>query len=73
MVYRTRPIHYLHEWAHRGWRMKVYGISAWSEKPPDALVEVGQVVAAATLPPDATSEDRYGVGLLGVHDLGGQR
>ncbi len=48
--------------------MKVYGISAWSEKPSDALVEVGQVVATATLPPDATNDDRYGVGFLGVHD-----
>jgi hypothetical protein len=48
-------------------RLKVYRISAWSGRL-DALVEVGQVVAAATLPPDATKDDRYGVGFLGVHD-----
>jgi hypothetical protein len=66
--YRPRPIRYLEQWEHEGWRLKVYGISAWEERPAQTLVEHAKRIAAEHLPQPAVEDGRYGVGLLGVHD-----
>jgi hypothetical protein len=66
--YRPRPLRYLRRWEHQDWRLKVYGISAWGDRPPDDLIAAGEQLAIATLPTPALADGRHGVGLLGVHD-----
>jgi hypothetical protein len=66
--YRTRPVRFLELWQWRGWRMKVYGISARAETPPEALVWEAKEIARGRLPQPAVTDDRYGVGYLIVHD-----
>lgn len=65
--YRTRPIRFLDLWEHEGWRVKVYGISAASDRPSPELVEAVKGVAARTLPTPAVEENRYGVAFLYAH------
>lgn len=66
--YRTRPIRFLDLWEHEGWRVKVYGISAASERPSQVLVDAIKAVAAYTLPTPAVEADRYGVAFLYAHE-----
>lgn len=68
MPYRPRPIRYLRHWENDGWRLKVYGISAAEERPPEPLVTAGLALAASTLPQPPTGDGRHGVGFMGVHD-----
>src|SRR3990170_4258350 len=65
--YKTRPIRHLETWAHEGWRVKVYGISASDERPADELVEAIKREAAAKLPAPPVTDERYGVGFLYAH------
>jgi hypothetical protein len=66
--YRPRPVRFLEEWAHAGWRLKVYGISYGREQPRAELIETAKRIARERLPQPAAGCGRYGVGFLGVHD-----
>ncbi|HYO64360.1 MAG TPA: hypothetical protein VER08_12065 [Pyrinomonadaceae bacterium] len=66
--YRERPIRFLEEWRHEGWRMKVYGIAYGRERPRAELVETAKRLARVHLPRPADSGGRYGVGFVGAHD-----
>lgn len=65
--YKTRPIRFLELWEHQGWRVKVYGIAAASERPSPELVDAIKGVAAKTLPAPAVDDDRYGIAFLYAH------
>lgn len=65
--YQPRSVRYLDEWKHQGWRLKVYGISAWAPRPPEGLVTAAKRIARDLLPTPATESSRHGVGLLGAH------
>jgi hypothetical protein len=65
--YVPRSVRYLDEWKHQGWRLKVYGISAWAARPPEALVTAAKQIATDLLPAPATGSHRHGVGILGAH------
>lgn len=66
--YRSRSISFLELWYHAGWRLKVYGIAHDAEHPAHGLVERARELAAACLPMPAITDDRYGVGFIGVHE-----
>lgn len=66
-TYKKRPIRYLGTFEKDGWRLKVYGISALSERPSDALVNAIKAKAAEILPFPAVADSRYGVGFLYAH------
>jgi hypothetical protein len=66
--YTTRPVRFLEWWEWHGWRIKVYGISARAEHPPEALVQTAREIAREKLPQPAVSESHYGVGYLIVHE-----
>lgn len=65
--YRTRPIRHLETTEFQGWRIKVYGIAYEGPVPERSLVEAALQTALPTLPGPAVTDDRYGVGFLGVH------
>jgi hypothetical protein len=67
MAYRTRPIRFLELWPVDGWRMKVYGISATSDRPRTELVEAAKSVARDRLPAPE-GDGRYGAGFLIAHE-----
>lgn len=67
-AYRPRPVRFLGEYAHEGWRLKVYGIAYDRELPRAKLVEAAKRIARERLPQPAAGYGRYGVGFLGVHD-----
>jgi hypothetical protein len=67
-MYRARPIRFLRRWVYVEWRLKVYGITASRDRPPNALVAAAEALAAVTLPSPATSGGRHGVGFLAAHD-----
>lgn len=64
----TRPVRFIEEWRHEGWRMKLYGIAYKREGPRAALAETAKRLARERLPSPAEGEGRYGVGFIGVHD-----
>ena len=66
--YGPRPVRFLEEWEHAGWRLKVYGISYGRELPRAELVETAKRIASERLPQPAAGCGRYGVGFVGVHD-----
>ena len=66
-TYRKRPIRYLETFEKDGWRLKVYGISASTDRPSEDLVNAIKAEAAKTLPFPAVAESRYGVGFLYAH------
>lgn len=66
--YTTRPVRFLALWEWHGWRMKVYGISARAEYPPEALVQAAKEIARQRLPQPAVSDRHYGVGYVIIHD-----
>jgi hypothetical protein len=67
-TYTTRPVRFLELWEWQGWRMKVYGISAHGQYPPEALVQAAKEIARQRLPQPAVSDKHYGVGYLVIHD-----
>lgn len=66
--YRPRAVRFLEQWEPVGWRIKVYGIAYARTTPGGRLVEAARSVARARLPTPAVSEQRYGVGFMGVHE-----
>ncbi|HEV2765084.1 MAG TPA: hypothetical protein VGV38_19030 [Pyrinomonadaceae bacterium] len=66
--YEARPVRFLEEWRHGGWRLKVYGIAYRRERPRAALVETAKRLARERLPLPADARGRYGVGFVGAHD-----
>jgi hypothetical protein len=66
--YRARPIRFLEEWSHAGWRLKVYGIAYEGERPRAQLIDAAKRIARERLPQPAVGGGRYGVGFVGVHD-----
>lgn len=65
--YKKRPVRFLETWEHEGWRLKVYGVSARDERPPQTLVDAIKALAAKTLPQPAIADDRHGIGFLYAH------
>ena len=65
--YEARPIRFLEEWQHAGWRLKVYGISYRRERPRAQLIETAKRLARECLP-TALTGGNYGVGYVGAHD-----
>lgn len=66
--YRPRSISFLELWYHAGWRLKLYGLACEAERPSAALVDRARELAKACLPQPAITNDRYGVGFIGVHE-----
>jgi len=60
--YQPRPIRCLELWHVDGWTVKVYGIAATTEHPPQRLVETAKAIARRQLPnrrsPPSTTEPR---------------
>src|SRR5262245_11962822 len=48
--------------------MKTYGIAYGRARPRAELVKAALAEAARRLPQEAVSEERYGVGFIGIHD-----
>ncbi|HVM35480.1 MAG TPA: isochorismatase [Actinomycetota bacterium] len=65
--YTARPIKFLELWQHDGWRVKVYGIAATADRPPQGLVDAIKRVAVEILPAPPVDHDRYGVAFLYAH------
>lgn len=63
-----RPVRFLELWEHEDWRLKVYGIAYRGDRPGQALVSAAKELAEAHLPRPASTDRRYGVGFLGVHE-----
>lgn len=68
--YEPRSIRFLELWKPGDWRVKVYGISARNDRPERDLVAVAKELALKQFPRPAVTENRYGVGLLIVHEGG---
>jgi hypothetical protein len=66
--FRPLPVLFLELWEHRGWRLKVYGISRHHQRPPAALIAAAKRVAAQRLPSACDHDGAYGVGFLAVHE-----
>lgn len=66
--YKKRPIRFLDLWRDRGWTIKVYGISAKNEYPSSEFVRAAKTVAQNRFPQPATSPDRYGAGIMIIHE-----
>jgi hypothetical protein len=66
--YEPRPVRFLEEWRHEGWRLKVYGIAYRRGLPRAELIGAAKRAARERLPRPAGGGGRHGVGFLGVHD-----
>lgn len=65
--YRSRNARFLELWRPGEWLVKLYGIAYEGEVPPPAVVEAAKRAAADALPQPARNENRYGVGIVIVH------
>ena len=65
--YKPRPIRFLELWQVNDWTVKVYGIAATDEHPPQHLVETAKAIARQQLPQPAITPDRYGAAILIAH------
>ena len=65
--YSQRLANYIRLENYQGWRIKIYGISAYQESLPDKLVSNGIRETFSRLPQPAIINDRYGVGFLIIH------
>jgi hypothetical protein len=66
--YARRSVRFLELSERDGWKVKVYGISAKNERPNQALVEASKEIAYKRLPLPAVAPNRYGLGVLIVHE-----
>lgn len=65
--YVVRPIKFRDQVNSRGWRIKVYGISAKSKSLPKVVVAEGVKSILPHLPQPALNKQRYGVGFMIIH------
>jgi len=65
--YIVRPIRFLNQVNSKGWRIKVYGISAKSKPLPKKVVTEGMKNVLSHLPQPSLTEQRYGVGFMIIH------
>jgi hypothetical protein len=65
--YIARSIRSLELWDCGQWRIKLYGIACSGASPTSALIAAAKDLATSCLPVPATTEQRYGVGFMGVH------
>jgi hypothetical protein len=65
--YVARSIRFLELWHCEQWRIKVYGIAYRGGIPNSALIGAAKDLATSCLPVPAITEQRYGVGFMGVH------
>lgn len=65
--YKPRPVRRLELWQCDGWRVKVYGIRLGGTQPDLPLIEAAKKIAKSVLPAPAVTPDRYGIGILGIH------
>jgi hypothetical protein len=75
VAYRPRPVRSHGLRTMSGWTLKLYGIAASAEEPPQALMDAALARAADLLPsPPETapgaSPARYGIGFVTVHESG---
>jgi hypothetical protein len=66
--YQPRPIRCLGVWEVDGWQIKTYGIAYRLASPRAELIAAAQQIARRTLPHPAITDQRYGVGYVGIHD-----
>jgi hypothetical protein len=66
--YAPRPIRFLDLWELDGWRLKLYGIAYKRPAPRSELIETARRLARERLPQPPVTNDRYGVGFVGIHD-----
>lgn len=66
--YRKRRVRGAGVWEAAGWRIKLYVIAYRGDAPRPEVVDAAKRVAETGLPQPPTTEDRYGVGFLIVHD-----
>jgi hypothetical protein len=66
--YALRSVRCLELLTFDGWRLKLYGIAYRGERPVQALVDAAVAAAQGRLPCPAVTDDRYGMGFVGVHD-----
>jgi hypothetical protein len=66
--YHAREVRFLDVWKPSDWMVKVYGVAYGREAPRSETVEGAKRVALDTLPTPAVTNDRYGVGVLIVHE-----
>ena len=66
--YEPRPVRFIRLDQRGDWRLKVYGISTPGRTPRPELVIAAMDLARDVLPDPAVSDERYGVGILVVHD-----
>ncbi|MCP3027713.1 GNAT family N-acetyltransferase [Halobacillus sp. A5] len=69
--YHKRPIRFIELWEDGGWSLKVYGISYLSDYPSNKLIDTSKELARDTLPFPAVTNNRYGLGFIGVHEGSG--
>ena len=66
--YRPRPVRFIRLEQRGDWRLKLYGIATPGRAPRPELVAAAMDLAPVALPQPAMSDDRYGVGVVLVHD-----
>jgi hypothetical protein len=66
--YAPRPIVPLGVWRHGDWRLKEYAIAYGRDRARRELIAAAEAAAGRTLPTPAVTDNRYGVGFLGIHD-----
>jgi hypothetical protein len=67
-AYAPRPVRPMGVRAFGDWTLKVYGIAYGRDEPSPELVQAALRAADSALPAPARSDDRYGLGFLGIHD-----
>ena len=66
--YRPRPLRFMRLEQLGDWRLKLYSIALPGKTPRPELVDATLSLAPHVFPHPAVSDDRYGVGLVIVHD-----
>jgi hypothetical protein len=66
--YQPRPVGFIRLDRSEDWRLKVYGIATPGRTPRPELVAAAMELAPAVLPDPAIADERYGVGIVLVHD-----
>jgi hypothetical protein len=65
--YVARSVRFLEVWECRDWRIKCYGLAYRGSTPEPGLIDAAKQFVSGCLPHPATTDQRYGVGFMGVH------